>query len=63
MNNYWILHQYSEKNNKYFCSLSYDDIMEYINSFDNVERVEEFMYKSNDIYFKIHIGEVIEYGK
>lgn len=64
MSNMWILHQFDEKkNNKYMCSLSYDDIMSYIMSYDDVHIVEEFHYVSHDIHFKIHIGEVIKYGE
>ena len=63
MQNTWVLHQYNDKYHKFFTTTSYDDIMQYISSFENVKYVEEFHYISNDIHFKIHIGEVLYYGK
>lgn len=59
----WILHQFDEKHDKYFYANSYDDIIKYMESFDNLKQLSEFIYKSNDIMFKIHIGEVLEYGE
>lgn len=61
MKNVWILyqHEYDEKHKKFFMSKSYDDIMKYIKSFDNVQEINFFHYVSNEIYFDIHLGEEI----
>lgn len=64
----WILKQGNEnnKNFKYLTSIDFNVIIDYINTFDKIEKVNDYtykgMYNNEKIIFSIYMGEKL-YGK
>ena len=48
-----------EGHEKYIMSKSYNDLIDYINTFENVKKLNDYNFMSNQLFFMIKLGEVI----
>ena len=58
----WILIQENTEKTKmkYLCSHDYNVIISYINSYSNVEKIDDYLFANEDLLFSIRLGEDLD---